>query len=204
MGTVGALPGGAGPPRRGLWLVRHGALPQDPARRLVGAWDLPMSDEGRAQIRALARDFMPGLAPGLAAVACSDLSRCRETAALLLDACPEKPPLAVDPGFREISLGRWEGLNREAIRRLWPGAHEARGRDMAGFVPPGGESFRMVEHRALEALFRLRTRHPEGLLLVVTHAGVMRALLSRYWGLPLERVWHIPREYAERRFLPGW
>ena len=201
---MGALAANVPRPRRGLWLVRHGALAADGERRLVGARDLPMSDEGRAQIRALARDFMPRIGSALSALVCSDLSRCRETAALLLEACADTPPLVVEPGFREIGLGLWEGLNREAIRRRWPGAFEARGRDMANFIPPAGESFRMVERRALEALFRLRTRHPQGLVLVVTHAGVMRALLSRYWGLPLERVWHIPQDYACRRFLPGW
>ena len=190
--------------KRGLWLLRHGALAPDPERRLVGAQDLPMSDEGRAQIRALAQTFLPEILPDLRAVLTSDLERCRETAAILLADCGANLPLHVEPGLREICLGRWEGLNREAIRRKWPGAFEARGLDLAAFVPPEGESFRMVERRALHALARRRDRHPEGTLLVVTHAGVMRALLARYWGLPLSRVWPIPQNYAARRFLPGW
>ena len=47
---------------RGLWLVRHGALPPNPERRFVGARDLPLSKAGRAQIRALAVDLAPVLA----------------------------------------------------------------------------------------------------------------------------------------------
>ena len=190
--------------KRGIWLLRHGALAPDPQRRLVGARDLPLSDAGRAQVRELARDFLPEILPDLRAVVCSDLERCRETAAILLAGSGADIPLRVEPDFREIGLGQWEGLNREAIRRRWPGAFEARGLDMAAFVPPGGESFRMAERRALHALARLRARHPEGALLVVTHAGVMRALLARYWGLPLARVWAIPQSCAARRFLPGW
>ena len=190
--------------KRSIWLLRHGALASDPERRLVGARDLPMSDEGRARIRVLARDFMPGILPGLRALISSDLARCAETAALLLEACGTKPPLYLEPGLREIRLGLWEGLNKETIRRLWPAAFEARGLDLVGFAPPGGESFRMVERRALRALAFWRGRYPEGTLLLVTHAGVMRALLARYWGLPLERVWPIPQEYAARRCLPGW
>ena len=190
--------------KRGIWLLRHGALAPDPERRLVGSRDLPMSAEGREQIRELVRDFLPEILPGLRAIACSDLDRCRETAAILRAACPASLPLHVEPGLREISLGQWEGLNREAIRRKWPGAFEARGLNLAAFVPPGGESFRMVERRALLALARWRESCPEGQLLVVTHAGVMRALLSRYWGLPLMRVWAIPQDYSARRFLPGW
>lgn len=190
--------------KRGIWLLRHGALAPDPQRRLVGAQDLPLSDEGREQILDLARSFLPQILPDLRAVVTSDLARCRETAEILLADCGGAIPLLVEPGFREIRLGQWEGLNREAIRHRWPGAFEARGLDLAAFVPPGGESFRMVERRALLALARWRESCPEGRLLVVTHAGVMRALLSRYWGLPLTHVWAIPQEYAARRFLPGW
>lgn len=48
----------------GLWLMRHGALPPNPERRFVGAKDLPLSEAGRAQIRAFARDFAPVLKSG--------------------------------------------------------------------------------------------------------------------------------------------
>ena len=64
---------------------------------------------------------MPQLRGGLRAVICSDLDRCRETAALLLEGLLENaprrggeeaeiPPLFVEPGLREICLGRWQGM----------------------------------------------------------------------------------------------
>ena len=103
----------------GMWLVRHGSLPPNPERRMVGARDIPLSDAGRAQIRAMARQFVPelvqgagqGVVQGVGAVICSDLDRCRETAALLLENMPEasqqgRPPLHLEPGLREICLGR--------------------------------------------------------------------------------------------------
>lgn len=187
----------------GVWLVRHGALPPDPEGRMVGARDIALSATGRAQARALARGFMPGLRGRLCAVITSDLSRCRETADLLLEHF-EPVPLHVEPGLREISLGRWEGLTREEIEIRWPGAHAARGRDMGGFVPPGGESFAAVQRRALDALARWRQRHPQGTLLCVAHAGVLRVLLARYLALPLDDVLRIPQHYACRCFLPEW
>ena len=189
---------------KGVWLFRHGALPPNPERRLTGALDLPLSEEGRTQARQAAQHFMPEIAADLRVVLCSDLSRCRETASLLLAGCPQYLPVYVEPAFREISLGLWEGRSREEIRSLCPGAFEARGRDMMDFVPQGGESFRMVQRRSLRALACWRQRYPEGQLLVVTHAGVMRVLLAQYLGLPLSAVWSIPKHYACRRFLPGW
>ena len=45
----------------GIWLVRHGMLPPNPERRMVGARDIPLSNAGREQIRLLARQFMPAV-----------------------------------------------------------------------------------------------------------------------------------------------
>ncbi|MBO4301067.1 MAG: histidine phosphatase family protein [Desulfovibrio sp.] len=184
--------------------MRHGALPPNPLRRMVGARDIPMSDVGRAQVQRLSRVFMPKVYKGLAAVVASDLCRCRETAALLLEACPTPPPLHIDDGLRELSLGHWEGYNRSEICRRWPGAHTLRGLDLTTFVPPGGESFRMAQRRALFTLARWRQRYPDGTLLFVTHAGIMRALLAHWLALPLSDALRIRLSYACRCFLPDW
>ena len=49
----------------GMWLVRHGSLPPNPERRMVGARDIALSDAGRDQIRAMARQFVPELVQGM-------------------------------------------------------------------------------------------------------------------------------------------
>lgn len=200
----------------GVWLVRHGALPPNPERRMVGARDISLSDAGRRQVRALAREFMPTLGGSLRAVICSDLDRCRETAALLLEGLsggePSQhgkraqavPPLYVEPGLREICLGRWQGMTRAEIERAWPGAWAARGRDMACFCPPEGESFAQAQRRALAAVARWRARCPEGTLLLVSHAGVLGSLLAQYMALPLRHVLLVPQHYACRAFVPEW
>ena len=173
---------------RGLWLVRHGALPPNPERRFVGARDLPLSKAGRAQIRALAVDLAPVLAdPRLVALLSSDLSRCRETAAILAAAAGRPLLVHADADLREISLGDWEGLTPAEVERAFPGQYASRGRDFAHFSPPGGESFVRVQQRSLAALERWRARYPEGLLLLAGHAGLNRCLLARYLALPLAR-----------------
>ena len=193
----------------GMWLVRHGSLPPNPERRMVGARDIPLSDAGRDQIRAMARQFMPELVKGLGAVICSDLDRCRETAALLLESMDEAgaqgcPPLHVEPGLREICLGLWQGMTKAEIERTWPGAYAARGQDMAHFCPPQGESFMQAQRRALAALGRWRRAYPCATLLVVSHAGIIGTLLAHYMALPLRHVLQIPQYYGCRTFVPDW
>ncbi|SDF62050.1 histidine phosphatase family protein [Desulfovibrio legallii] len=191
----------------GVWLARHGALPPNPERRMVGARDIPLSPLGRAQAAALGRELPPALARSLRAVICSDLRRCRESAALLMAAAvwpAGPPPLHPEPDLREICLGAWEGLTQAEIAARFPGAWEARGARMAGYAPPDGESFAQVQARALRALRRWRKRCPEGPLLLVSHAGVIRCLLAHYLALPLGELMRIPQHYACRVFLPEW
>lgn len=190
---------------RGLWLVRHGALPPNPERRFVGARDLPLSGTGRSQIRALAADMTPVLAdPRLSALLCSDLSRCRETAAILAAVAGRPLPVHADADLREINLGAWEGRTPAEVEWAFPGEYARRGRDFALFSPSGGESFARVQERALAALARWRARYPDGLLILAGHAGLNRCLLARYLALPLSDVLRIPQPYASRTFLPGW
>ena len=189
----------------GIWLVRHGMLPPNPERRMVGARDIPLSDAGREQIRLLAKQFMPAVQGALGAVICSDLDRCRETAALLMEALPHgRPPLHVEPGLREIDLGLWQGRTKAEIERAWPGAYAARGQDMANFCPPQGESFMQAQRRALAAVARWRRLYPGVTLLMVSHAGMLGSLLAHYLALPLRDVLRIPQYYGCRAFVPEW
>ena len=189
----------------GIWLVRHGMLPPNPERRMVGARDIPLSDAGREQIRLLARQFMPEVQGALGAVICSDLDRCRETAALLMEALPHgRPSLHVEPGLREIDLGLWQGMTKAEIERAWPGAYAARGQDMANFCPPQGESFMQAQRRALVAVARWRRLYPGVTLLMVSHAGILGSLLAHYLALPLRDVLRIPQYYGCRAFVPEW
>lgn len=189
----------------GIWLVRHGMLPPNPERRMVGARDIPLSPEGREQIRLLAQQFMPKVQGALGAVICSDLDRCWETAAILLEALPHgRPPLHVEPGLREIDLGLWQGMTKVEIERAWPGAYAARGQDMAHFCPPQGESFMQAQRRALAAVARWRRLYPGATLLMVSHAGILGSLLAHYMALPLRDVLRIPQYYGCSAFVPEW
>ncbi|GFH63136.1 MAG: phosphoglycerate mutase [Candidatus Desulfovibrio kirbyi] len=190
---------------RALLLIRHGALPPNPERRFIGAQDIPLSGTGRAQIRALGQELAAELRdrPPTAIIS-SDLARCRETADILTKAFA---PVAggasshADAGFREISLGVWQGRTVEEIEKSFPGQYAQRGRDMAGFCPAGGENFITVRQRALAAMERWRTRYPEGILLIVAHAGINAVLIAQYLSLPMTDLVRIPQPYACRTWL---
>ena len=110
----------------------------------------------------------------------------------------------MEPGLREIDLGLWQGMTRAEIEHTWPGAHAVRGRDMAHFCTPQGESFMQAQRRALAAVGRWRRRYPQGTLLMVSHAGILGSLLAHYLALPLKEVLRIPQHYGCRAFIPEW
>lgn len=85
------------------------------------------------------------------------------------------PALHVDERLREMHFGDWEGLEWSALPR---DALDAWAADPAGFAPPAGESFNALAARATAALDALPGPH-----VVITHAGVLRAVLRRA-GMP--------------------
>lgn len=179
-----------------VYLMRHGQTDPENPWRYLGQRELPLSDEGRAQA-ARWRDALSGVE--FAGAWCSDLGRCRDTAAIVLEG---RELVAVPvPGLREISLGEWDGLTVAEVKSRYPGLYEARGADIAGFRPPGGESFADLSGRAWGALEQIQVAAASGesrdaTLLVVGHAGMNRAIMAQLLGMPLENLFRLGQDHG--------
>jgi broad specificity phosphatase PhoE len=172
---------------RRLLLARHGQSVSNAVRRFQGAQDVALSPLGVRQAEALRH------AVGrrrIAHVYTSPLERARRTAEIAVAGLDL--PLTVVDDLRELSLGEWEGCTVEEIRTL-PGDPYARWvRDPVQCLPPGGEPLAAVQARALEAVARIASTHPDGeAVLIVSHGGVISALLAHWLGLPLSSIWRI-------------
>ncbi len=160
-----------------LLLIRHAESSWNAADRWQGHGDPPLSDRGRAQANALARELAHETIDVLVS---SDLRRAAETAAILGEARGLRPELT--PRLRELDLGDWEGLTRDQIERK---AGDALRRFDAGDLdvrPGGGENLREIEQRAFSVVTELVDAHAGRRLAVVTHLGVIRALLGESGG----------------------
>ena len=173
-----------------VYLLRHGDSRPDTVRRFVGRSDGPLNETGRAQ----AEFWRRGLARiPFSRICCSDLQRSVETARIIGRRI--KAPLTILPGLVEIDLGSWDGMPVSEVRRLFPGEYDRRGANLAGYRPPGGESFSDLSARVVPA-FEDLVRHSAGNLLVVGHAGVNRVILCHLLGMPLTNLFRLEQGYG--------
>jgi len=162
-----------------LFLVRHGETTWNRDGRFQGQADAPLSDEGRAQAEQVAGRLARS---GVDLIVASDLSRAHDTA--LRVAAATGAPIELEPAFRELSFGAWQGYTkREIVERFG----DAFGRYMADPVagrPDGGESFGDAMARVGAAAKRRLAERPDARMAWVMHGGSIRALLCAYLDWP--------------------
>lgn len=177
--------------RRNIYLARHGSIiPPGEVKRFIGHTDLPLSEEGVRQAEMLAEKLRR---TPLAAIFCSDLRRSLDTARIVANLHGIEPEAMRN--FREIALGKWEGLPIDAVRREHPEEYARRGQDIVHFRPPEGESFFECACRVIPALYEAiyKTR---GDILIVAHAGVNRILLCEVLGKSMNELFDIEQDYC--------
>ncbi|MFE9191161.1 bifunctional RNase H/acid phosphatase [Micromonospora sp. NPDC007208] len=158
-----------------LILVRHGETPYTEQRRYSGRGDVPLSERGRAQARATGARVAE-LAPSVAAVLSSPLSRCTATAASIAEALGGDVPVRTDDDLIECDFGQWEGRTFAEVRQQWPGEMDA-WLASPRIAPPGGESFTHVAERVHRVISGLLTAYPGETVVVVSHVSPIKLVL---------------------------
>lgn len=175
------MPGKGFPIDLRLSLVRH-ASHADVGLRLTGrAPGRPLTPEGREEAAAVARLLA---AQGVTGVRTSPRARAFATAEAI--AAEAGAPLATDPALDEVDFGAWTGRSFESLSGEpdWDAWNARRGSARA----PGGESMAEAADR-IEGLVRdLAQAGGEGHLALVTHADMIRALVLRIEGRPLDEI----------------
>lgn len=153
-------------------LIRHGQIRQHKEKIFLGQTDVPLSPLGQDQARSAA-DKVAALGAETDRVYASDLSRAFQTAELLA-AGRQLVPVA---GFREMSLGDWDGRFIKAIQDQEPEAYRLRGEHMWTYKKGNGsENFYDLQYRVVKALIKILEKDSSRDLIIVAHRGVLRAI----------------------------
>jgi len=120
----------------------------------------------------------------------SPLTRCRK----LAEEVSRGVPVIYDPRLMELNFGDWENRRWEEFyftpkAQLWFS-------DWLNISCPNGESYGEMMHRVKCWLDDLYNNHTDGNILIITHAGVIRALVSLLTDIATEKIFDIKVGYG--------
>ncbi len=166
-------------------VLRHGAV-AGRAHVFRGVLDESLTEQGigqmqRALVRCSAAEFD--------VVATSPLKRCHEFAAAY--ATQHHLSLCVLPAFSELAFGDWEGLTPAEVAARNPAEYQAFSATHGEQAPPNGESLAQFRARISQGWHEWLARDDGTNRLLITHAGVMRALLMELFGFTPTQAFQI-------------
>ena len=172
---------------RRVVVLRHGETDHNAAGVWQGQLDSALSELGLRQADAVG-PALAALSPDR--VVSSDLTRARLTAESVGRACGI--PVTLDPRFREIHAGAWQGLTADEVAERWPEERAAalRGEDIRR--GGDGESMADVLVRVSAGLDEVLADLPAGHCVVVsTHGAAARAVVAHLLDIDLALAWRV-------------
>jgi probable phosphoglycerate mutase len=162
-------------------IVRHGETEWNIANIRQGHLDSPLTEDGIAQAKALARRLMR---ERFSALYSSDLGRAMQTARIIAEATGHE--IVSDPRLRERHLGIFQGLNSDEIKEKHPEEYKLHRSLGPDYVIPSGESVRQQVARNLAYLNEIAAKHLGETIVVITHGGVLSGLFRHTFSIPFE------------------
>lgn len=156
-----------------FYLIRHGETDWNNKKILMGQTDIPLNSLGEKQVEVLA-SYIKNL--DIDIIYTSDLSRARSTAEAIAKKSGKQ--YIPDERLRECSAGNLEGLTFPEMIELFPDEINLYRLDEISYLPPEGESRIEFIKRVSTFIESLIGKHHNENLALVTHGGVIRALLS--------------------------
>lgn len=118
----------------------------------------------------------------LKAIYSSPIERTWETAQII--AQPQGLEPIAEEGLLEVDYGRWSGRTLRSLYRLkaWQTVQTTPSR----MTFPEGESIADAQRRAVDTCEALAGRHGKDTIALVSHADIIKAILSHFLGQPLD------------------
>ncbi len=158
-----------------LWLFRHGETLFNVKNMIQGWCDSPLTVNGMQMTKKMGTKLKnDGIV--FEAAFSSDLTRCLETAEILLDCLKSPLKVCPDKRLREINTGDCEGdLVYEHLKK-YPSSFNIK----KHLGVPNGEEWNETLNRIISALDDIGEKYKQcgGKILIVSHSMVISALMS--------------------------
>ena len=168
-----------------LFLIRH-TTPQITAGLCYGQSDIDVAasfnEEQLQVINKLSALKQGGVE--LHTIISSPLQRCTKLAHAI-NLALDFGEVSEDKRLMELNFGDWELQAWDAIPRT---AFDIWADDYANLAPPNGETFGELHLRAKSFIADVSHHSPNANIVVVTHGGMIRAMLAEVLQIPLKRL----------------
>jgi broad specificity phosphatase PhoE len=170
-----------------IFLVRHGTTTMNKENRYRGRRDVPLDAQGYQDAVDAARFLSQR---GLSAVYTGPLRRTIATAQIIADEAGV-PDIRILHGLNNLEYGAWEGMTADEAQLYDPDSFHQYRQDPLQCVCPNGERLSQARDRLLESLRLIGGRHGGEAVAAVTHAVMIRLMLTSVRALPGE-LWRVP------------
>jgi alpha-ribazole phosphatase len=167
-----------------LTLIRHTSL-QIPSGVCYGQSDIDVAATF-IQEATLTKDKLRHL--NFDAVYSSPLQRCMKLAHAL-----GSDDIQHDERLKELHFGDWEMRAWDEIPR---DVFDHWAQNYAELAPPNGETFQQLQKRGIAFIDEIQQQHPTGHVLVVTHGGMVRAMLAHVLNMQLKGLFRFDIDYG--------
>lgn len=162
-----------------LILVRHGITPWNEQRRVQGGnSDIELNERGREQSYKVASALKD---EKIKAIYSSPLKRALHTAQAIAEVHNLK--VIEEPALKEIDAGEADGLLAEELIQLYPQFWREWREGEGSIRWPGGESLEEVCERVWRLIERLKGKHDEETIVLVSHTFVLSVLILKALGI---------------------
>lgn len=161
------------------YLVRHAQTSWNSDNRIQGHSDLPLSAVGEEQAKRLGTLFATRHLTGIFT---SHLQRSQQTAHAIAAGNGHGVRPVVEGDLAEMHLGVWEGLTPEEVDARFEGAYQQWRIRPSAVQIPGAEPLGAFRQRVRQALEKILSSSGEGESVIVSHGGVIAALLADVLG----------------------
>jgi probable phosphoglycerate mutase len=165
-------------------LIRPGATEYDLQGRIQGTLDIPLSEQGRDEVRQTANQIKNR---SLAALYSAPGDAATESAHILGDALGIKTKII--EALRNLNQGLWQGMLVDEVKQKQPKVYRQWQEQPENVCPPDGEMVGEAQVRIDESLERLLKKHRSGAIGIVVPEPLASIMAHRLTGGELADLW---------------
>ena len=168
-----------------LILIRHGKTCDNLKKRYSGIRDVGLTRAGRQEVKKIKEKIKSSKVDR---VFCSDLKRSRQTAEIIFG---KRCRIIKNPHLREMNFGKWEGLTYSQILKRSPAIYKKWLADPFSMDIPSGQRLSCFTQRIKKELRKIVNSNTKQTVALVTHSGVIRAILNTSLGIKKNDFWRL-------------